>query len=231
MQEQREEAAAVRGVLAQRGRRVLRRHQHHQRHVEVVRERGEGEGVVRVHHEEGRPPGEGEEVARVEAAVLLEPARVLAAARLHVALGAHQHPAQVVAGVVRARAGRGGEGSVRGDVKEQRAAAGQLLVAAGEEHEQLRQRGLVQQVLVRVVPPRPRPHPAPVLEGQPDGGWGRAGVQVAGPAPRPRLRVAGFPLQRLQHPEHVQGQLRELHLVRHIPHDDHLTSNALTIIK
>ena len=32
--------------------------------------------------------------------------------------------------------------------------------------------------------------------------------------------ILRFPLKCLQHAEHVQGQLRELHLVRHIPHND-----------
>ena len=209
MEEQREEAALVGGVLEEHGRGVLGRHQHHQRHVEVVRDGGEGECVVRVHDEEGGPPGEGEQVPREEAAVLLELARVLAG-RLHVPLGAHQHPAHVVAGVL--GPGPGGEAPVSRDVQEQRPVRRKLLVAGGEEDEKLRQRGFVQQVLVGVVPGAASPA---ILHGDPDRGGAPVIVHLT-------HLVLGLALQCLQHPEHVQGQLGELDLLAEVAHDDDL---------
>ena len=91
----------------------LWRHQDHQRHVEVVGECGKGERVVGVQDKEGgsesktsgdkktdqAPARVGEEVPREEAAVLLDslPRRLDLSAR------SHQHPAQVVTGVLRHR--------------------------------------------------------------------------------------------------------------------------------
>ena len=34
--------------------------------------------------------------------------------------------------------------------------------------------------------------------------------------------VLWFPFEGLQHAEHVEGELRELHLVGHVPHNYHL---------
>ena len=49
----------------------LRRHENHQRHVEVMRNGPESQAVIRVDHQKGRAAGEGEQVAGVQAAVLL----------------------------------------------------------------------------------------------------------------------------------------------------------------
>ena len=53
------------------GRNILRGHEHDERHVEVVRDGGEGETVVGVNHQEGWAAGEGEKVSGVQATVLL----------------------------------------------------------------------------------------------------------------------------------------------------------------
>ena len=208
MEEQREEAPLVGGVLEEHRRGVLGRHEHHQRHVEVVGDGGEGQGVIRVNDEEGGTPGEGEKVPGEEAAVLLELARVLAG-RLHVPLGAHQDPAHVVSSVL--GPGPGGEAAVCRDVEQQRPVRRELLVAGGQEDEELRQRGFVQQVFVRVVPGPA----AAILHGHPDRGRAPVTVHLAN-------LFLGLPLERLQHPEHVQGQLGELDLLAEVAHDDDL---------
>jgi hypothetical protein len=73
-----------------------------------VRHAAEGQTVVRINDEEGGPTRVGVQVTRVEAAVLLHmiAALVVLQLGLHVPLGRHEHPAQVVAGVLRLRADR-----------------------------------------------------------------------------------------------------------------------------
>lgn len=93
VEEQGEQAAAVSDV-AQGRRRVLRRHQHHQRLAEVARYLLEHEAVVRVHDHEQRLPRERVEVTRVEAVGLLAPRGPLPV--LRVPLAARRHAAQVV---------------------------------------------------------------------------------------------------------------------------------------
>lgn len=88
------EQAATVSQVAQGRRRVLRRHEHHQRLAEVARYLLEHEAVVRVDDDEERLPGEGVQVARVEAVRLLAARRPLPV--LRVPLAARGYAAQVV---------------------------------------------------------------------------------------------------------------------------------------
>lgn len=110
----------------------------------------------------------------------------------------------------------GGEAAVGGQVEQQRSVRGQLFEAAREEYLYLAVGGLVQQVLMWIVPPR-----GTVLgtriRARPE--WHsscrRRIVQV--------IRVVPWlPFQRLQHPEHVHRQFTELHLVGAIANDQDL---------
>lgn len=110
----------------------------------------------------------------------------------------------------------GGEAAVRRQVEQQRPVSGQLLEPAREEYLYLAVGRLVQQVLVRIVPPRgpvlgARIRPGP--ERHPAGR--RRVVKVIRIVPR-------LPLQGLKHPEHVHRQLTKLHLVGAIADDQDL---------
>lgn len=93
MEKQGEQAATV-SYVAQRWRRVLGRHQHHQRLAEVTGYLLEHEAVVRVDDHEQRFPGEWVEVTGVEAVRLLATCRPLPV--LRVPLAARGHATQVV---------------------------------------------------------------------------------------------------------------------------------------
>ena len=103
-----------------------------------MRHAAEGEAVVRVDDEKGRPPGVGEQVPRVEAAVLLHMLRAFVVLKLglHVPLRGHQHAAEVVAGVLRLRSD--GEEAVSRDVEQQHSVRRQFFSYRGRFHRFIR---------------------------------------------------------------------------------------------
>lgn len=88
-----EEATAV-SKIAQGRRRILRRHEHHQRLAEVARYLLKHEAVVRVDDDEERLPGERVQIAGVEAVRLLAARRSLPV--LRIPFTARGHATQVV---------------------------------------------------------------------------------------------------------------------------------------
>ena len=137
VEEQSEETSFVSTVVLESWWDILWRHQHHQRHVEIVRERRESEGIIGVEDEKCWPPGEGKQITGEQTAVLLELPRVLVVGGLHVPLGAHQDAAHVVASVLRVWSA--GKGAVSRDVEEESPVRRELLVSGCEEDHEVRQ--------------------------------------------------------------------------------------------
>lgn len=122
----------------------------------------------------------------------------------------------------------GGEAAVGRHVEEQGTAQRQFLEAAGQEHQQLAYRWLVQQILVGIVSKMPAILHVALGAGHsvwryPAGRRTRiVAMEAVGHAQRIRGRFRGLALQRLQHPEHVHGQLGELGLLAGRAHDQDL---------
>ena len=90
----------------ERGWYILRRHEDHQRHVEVVRNAGETGRVVGVNYEEGWTSCEGKQISRIQATMLFHMSRGtgLGHNRFNILAWLQEDAAEVVARVLWLRA-------------------------------------------------------------------------------------------------------------------------------
>lgn len=122
----------------------------------------------------------------------------------------------------------GGEAAIGGHVKQQGSAQRQFFEAAGQEDQQLANRGLIQQILVGIVSEVATVFHITLGTRHPVRRYpaGRrtsiVPMETVRHAQWIRCRLRRLSLQRLQHPEHVHGQFRELGLLTGGAHDQDL---------